>query len=140
MGFPGETEEDFEELMDFVRDVRFDRMGAFTFSPEEDTLAAGMPLQVAEEVKKERLERLMRLQSQISREQNEQRIGKVEQVLCTGRQEGLYTGRSAWEAPDADGIIFFDADFPVKPGDYVSVEIKSADTYDLQGVAIEAVP
>ncbi|NLC32869.1 MAG: 30S ribosomal protein S12 methylthiotransferase RimO [Clostridiales bacterium] len=140
VGFPGETEEDFEELMDFVRDVRFDRMGAFTFSPEEDTLAATMPLQVPEEVKKKRLERLMSLQSQISSEQNQQRIGKLEQVLCTGHQEGRYIGRSSWEAPDADGLILFDADFPVKAGDFVKVEIRSADTYDLRGVAIEAMP
>ena len=122
------------------RDVRFDRMGAFTFSPEEDTLAATMPLQVPEEVKKKRLERLMSLQSQISSEQNQQRIGKLEQVLCTGHQEGRYIGRSSWEAPDADGLILFDADFPVKAGDFVKVEIRSADTYDLRGVAIEAMP
>ena len=107
VGFPGETEEDFEELMAFCRDMRFDRMGAFTFSPEEDTAAALMDGQIPEEEKKRRLDLLMSQQAGISRERNEARVGTVCRVLVTGRQAGLYTGRSAWEAPDADGIIRF---------------------------------
>ena len=137
VGFPGETEEDFEELMAFCRDMRFDRMGAFTFSPEEDTAAALMDGQIPEEEKKRRLDLLMSQQAGISRERNEARVGTVCRVLVTGRQAGLYTGRSAWEAPDADGIIRFEAKQSLKPGDFVDVRLIKAEPYDLIGVACE---
>ena len=137
VGFPGETEEDFEELMAFCRDMRFDRMGAFTFSPEEDTAAALMDGQIPEEEKKRRLDLLMSQQAGISRERNEARVGTVCRVLVTGRQAGLYTGRSAWEAPDADGIIRFEAKQSLKPGDFVDVKLIKAEPYDLIGVACE---
>ena len=137
VGFPGETEEDFEELMAFCRDMRFDRMGAFTFSPEEDTAAALMDGQIPEEEKKRRLDLLMSQQAGISRERNEARVGTVCRVLVTGRQAGLYTGRSAWEAPDADGIIRFEAKQSLKPGDFVDVKMIKAEPYDLIGAACE---
>ena len=137
VGFPGETEEDFEELMAFCRDMRFDRMGAFTFSPEEDTAAALMDGQIPEEEKKRRLDLLMSQQAGISRERNEARVGTVCRVLVTGRQGGLYTGRSAWEAPDADGIIRFEAKQALKPGDFVDVRLTKAEPYDLIGTACE---
>ena len=137
VGFPGETEEDFEELMAFCRDMRFDRMGAFTFSPEEDTAAALMDGQIPEEEKKRRLDLLMSQQAGISRERNEARVGTVCRVLVTGRQAGLYTGRSAWEAPDADGIIRFEAKQALKPGDFVDVRLTKAEPYDLIGAACE---
>ena len=137
VGFPGETEEDFEELMAFCRDMRFDRMGAFTFSPEEDTAAALMDGQIPEEEKKRRLDLLMSQQSGISRERNEARVGTVCRVLVTGRQAGLYTGRSAWEAPDADGIIRFEAKQALKPGDFIDVRLTKAEPYDLIGTACE---
>ena len=137
VGFPGETEEDFEELMAFCRDMRFDRMGAFTFSPEEDTAAALMDGQIPEEEKKRRLDLLMSQQAGISRERNEARVGTVCRVLVTGRQAGLYTGRSAWEAPDADGIIRFEAKQTLKPGDFVDVRLTKAEPYDLIGAACE---
>ena len=137
VGFPGETEEDFEELMAFCRDMRFDRMGAFTFSPEEDTAAALMDGQIPEEEKKRRLDLLMSQQAGISRERNEARVGTVCRVLVTGRQAGLYTGRSAWEAPDADGIIRFEAKQALKPGDFVDVRLTKAEPYDLIGTACE---
>lgn len=137
VGFPGETEEDFEELMAFCRDMRFDRMGAFTFSPEEDTAAALMDGQIPEEEKKRRLDLLMSQQAGISRERNEARVGTVCRVLVTGRQAGLYTGRSTWEAPDADGIIRFEAKQTLKPGDFVDVRLTKAEPYDLIGVACE---
>ena len=137
VGFPGETEEDFEELMAFCRDMRFDRMGAFTFSPEEDTAAALMDGQIPEEEKKRRLDLLMSQQAGISRERNEARVGTVCRVLVTGRQAGLYTGRSAWEAPDADGIIRFEAKQSLKPGDFVDVRLTKAEPYDLIGTACE---
>ena len=137
VGFPGETEEDFEELMAFCRDMRFDRMGAFTFSPEEDTAAALMDGQIPEEEKKRRLDLLMSQQAGISRERNEARVGTVCRVLVTGRQAGLYTGRSAWEAPDADGIIRFEAKQALKPGDFIDVRLTKAEPYDLIGTACE---
>ena len=137
VGFPGETEEDFEELMAFCRDMRFDRMGAFTFSPEEDTAAALMDGQIPEEEKKRRLDLLMSQQAGISRERNEARVSTVCRVLVTGRQAGLYTGRSAWEAPDADGIIRFEAKQTLKPGDFIDVRLTKAEPYDLIGTACE---
>ena len=137
VGFPGETEEDFEELMAFCRDMRFDRMGAFTFSPEEDTAAALMDGQIPDEEKKRRLDMLMSQQAGISRERNQARVGTVCRVLVTGRQAGLYTGRSAWEAPDADGIIRFEAKQTLKPGDFIDVRLTKAEPYDLIGAACE---
>lgn len=133
VGFPGETQEDFQALLDFVSEMRFDRMGAFTFSPEEDTAAALMDHQVPEAVKKQRLDTLMALQSRISRELGEQRVGSMAKVLVSGRRDGEYTGRSAWEAPDADGVIYFDSQRELKPGEFVQVRITSAGDYDLYG-------
>jgi len=136
VGFPGETEEQFQELMDFVREARFDRMGAFAFSPEEDTPAAEMPDQIPEEIKQERLDRLMRLQAAISLENNRARVGSVEKVLVTDAQDGWFLGRSQYEAPDADGAIVFTADEAPQVGSFVQVRITEADTYDLKGVRV----
>lgn len=134
VGFPGETEEDFEQLMEFTRRVRFDRMGAFAYSVEEDTPGASMPDQVPEEVKQARLDRLMTLQAEISRELNEQRVGARYRVMVTGFEGGLYTGRSAMEAPDSDGVIYFTAERELTGGEFVTVRIVRADTYDLYGI------
>lgn len=133
VGFPGETEEQFQELMDFVAEARFDRMGAFAFSPEENTPAAEMPDQIPEEVKQERLDRLMKLQAQISLENNQARIGTVEKVLVTDARDGLFLGRSQREAPDADGAIVFTAKEAPAVGSFVQVRITGAETYDLKG-------
>lgn len=134
VGFPGETEADFEELMAFTRRIRFDRMGAFAYSAEEDTPGASMPDQVPEEVKQQRLDRLMALQADISRELNEQRVNTLCRVLVTGFEDGFYTGRSAMEAPDSDGLIYFTAEKELSPGEFVTVRLVRADTYDLYGV------
>ena len=133
VGFPGETEEDFEELMDFTREMAFDRMGAFAYSPEEGTKAAEMPDQVPEEVKQERLDRLMRLQAEISLARNRLRVGTVAKVLVTGREGDAYIGRSILEAPDADGVIRFRAAKALAEGSFVNVHITDADEYDLYG-------
>ena len=133
VGFPGETEEQFQELMDFVAEARFDRMGAFAFSPEENTPAAEMPDQIPEEVKQERLDRLMQLQACISLENNQARIGTVEKVLVTDARDGLFLGRSQREAPDADGAIVFTAKEAPEVGSFVQVHITGAETYDLKG-------
>ncbi len=133
VGFPGETEEEFQELMDFVRWARFDRLGAFAYSPEEDTPAAVMPDQIDRETKYRRLDQLMMLQQEISMEINESRVGEECTVLCEGWEDGLYYGRSPKEAPESDGNIRFTAQREIQPGEYVKVKILSAEAYDLYG-------
>ena len=136
VGFPGETEDDFEQLMDFTQEMAFDRMGAFTYSPEEDTPAAIMPDQIPEEIKQDRLNRLMALQAKISLKRNQSRIGKIEKVLVTGHNGTNYTGRSPWEAPDADGEIMLFSKEPLREGQFIQARISGADTYDLSAEAI----
>ena len=133
VGFPGETEEEFQELMDFVRWARFDRLGAFAYSPEEDTPAAVMPDQIDQETKYRRLDQLMMLQQEISMEINESRVGEECTVLCEGWEDGLDYGRSPKEAPESDGNIRFTAQREIQPGEYVKVKILSAEAYDLYG-------
>ena len=141
VGFPGETEEEFGELLDFVREAEFDRLGAFAFSPEEGTPAAEMPDQLPEEVKQDRLDRLMTLQQEISLKRNRARVGTVEKVLVTDAgEDGVLLGRSQREAPETDGEIYF---VPArgmqapKPGEFVQVKITGAEEYDLTGEMTE---
>ena len=136
VGFPGETEEEFEELMDFVAETRFDRLGAFAFSPEEGTVAADMPGQLPEEIKQERLDRLMLLQQEISADVCAGRIGETCEVLVEGRRHGRYYGRSRLEAPEIDGKILFAGSDGLKPGQYTRVKITSSSEYDLIGEAV----
>ncbi len=135
VGFPGETEDQFDELLDFIRMARFDRLGAFTYSPEEGTPAAKLPDQIPEEIKQDRLDRLMKVQAEISLEKNMKRVGETVKVLVTDRnEEGLYLGRSEREAPETDGEILFTCpDHEPEPGTFVNVKITQADTYDLLG-------
>ena len=135
VGFPGETADDFKQLMDFTEEIRFDRMGAFAYSAEENTAACDFPDQIPDEVKQERLDCLMRLQAGISLERNQLRLGKTEKVLITGHNGMTYTGRSAFEAPDADGEIMVMSDNELKEGEFYPVKITGADTYDLSGEA-----
>lgn len=134
VGFPGETDEQFETLLDFVREFRFDRLGAFTFSPEEGTPAAEFEDQVDEDVKQMRLDQLMLLQQEISLESNKERIGKTVKVLVEDFEDGYYIGRSPLEAPDIDGVIKIDTDLELAAGDFVTVLITDCDAYDLMGV------
>ena len=134
VGFPGETEDQFRELMDFVAEAQFDRLGAFTYPAEEDTPAARMPDQIPEEVKQERLDRLMTLQAKISLERNRARVGQTVKVLVTDAGDGEALGRSEREAPETDGEIRFTTDHPVTPGAFVQVKLTRAETYDLSGV------
>ncbi|MBO4367550.1 MAG: TRAM domain-containing protein, partial [Clostridia bacterium] len=137
VGFPGETEEMFRELMDFVRETRFDKLGAFAYSPEEGTAAAVMPDQIPEEIKQQRYDRLMRLQQGISRENLRKRLGSVCEVLCEGRDKrGRFIGRSEFEAPEVDGLIHFTSEKSLKPGEYVNVRILAGKAYDLIGEAL----
>ena len=133
VGFPGETQEDFDELMDFVRETKFDRMGAFTFSPEEGTVAAEMENQVDEAVKQARYDALMTLQHRISLEQNRARVGTTCRVLVEKKRGKRYVGRSEFEAPETDGSIYFGSSAPCTIGEFVNVRITGAKAYDLMG-------
>ena len=142
VGFPGETDEQFQTLLDFVKEARFERLGAFTYSPEEGTAAAKMPGQIDEAVKNERMDQLMMLQQGISMEVNEARIGSECEVLVDGFDEetGRFYGRSLLEAPESDGCIWLNVAGPgreLSPGEYVNVEITGADAYDLEGDVLE---
>ncbi len=133
VGFPGETDEQFEALLDFVKEARFDRLGAFTYSPEEGTAAAAMPGQIDEDVKRERLDQLMLVQQSISMEINQARVGTECEVLVDGQEDGRWYGRSLLEAPESDGCIWLSAGRALTPGEYVNVRITGADAYDLEG-------
>ena len=137
-GFPGETDEQFERLMDFVRDVRFDRLGAFCYSAEDDTPAAAMPHQVPEDVKQRRLDRLMTEQQAISLERNRLRVGSEERVLVESVDaDGLGVARSAAEAPETDGVIRVRGVSEADIGCFITARITGADTYDLTGESYE---
>ncbi len=133
-GFPGETDRQFERLMDFVRDIRFDRLGAFTYSMEEDTPAASMPDQIPEEVKQARLDTLMTEQQSISLERNLLRVGREERVLVESvNAEGVAEARSAAEAPETDGVIRLRGASQSDIGCFVKARITAAEPYDLIG-------
>ncbi|MBP3720184.1 MAG: 30S ribosomal protein S12 methylthiotransferase RimO [Clostridia bacterium] len=137
-GFPGETEDQFQELLDFVQEARFDRLGAFAYSPEEGTAAARMKDQIPEEVKQERLDRLMTLQQSISMDLNRKRVGTEEKVLVTDvSPDGRALGRSRRETPETDGeIVFAWKKAMPEIGSFTSVRITGAQSYDLTGEMI----
>ena len=137
-GFPGETEEDHQEALQFVKDMRFDRLGVFTYSEEEGTPAAQMPDQIEEFVKEERRDALMLAQQSIAFEKSEEMVGKTVDVLIEGRlpEEDIYIGRTYRDAPDVDGYVFVHAEEDMISGDIVKVEITDAKDYDLVGDVI----
>ena len=134
-GFPGETEEDHEELMEFVDEMEFERVGVFTYSAEEDTPAYSYPDQIPEEVKEERRADVMELQQEIAFEHCENMVGKVLDVMIEGKvaDEPAYVGRTYMDAPNVDGIIFVNADEMLMSGDFVRVKVTGANEYDLIG-------
>ena len=134
VGFPGETDAQFQTLLDFVREAKFERLGAFTYSAEEGTPAARMPDQIPEETKNARLDQLMMLQQAISMDFNESRVGTTCEVLVEGFDEetGRFYGRSILEARESDGCIWLEGE-DYAPGEYVSVAITGAEAYDLTG-------
>ena len=137
-GFPGETEEDHEELMDFVDQMEFERLGVFTYSPEEDTPAAKMDGQIEEEVKEDRQAELMELQQDIVFEQAEDMIGRELLVMIEGKvaDENAYVGRTYRDAPNVDGLIFVNTDEELMSGDFAKVKVTGAMEYDLIGELI----
>ena len=134
-GFPGETKEDHEELMEFVDEMEFERLGVFTYSAEEDTPAYSYPDQIPEEVKEERRAEVMELQQEIAFEHCENMVGKVLDVMIEGKvaDEPAYVGRTYMDAPNVDGLIFVNADEMLMSGDFVRVKVTGANEYDLIG-------
>ena len=129
LGYPGESEAEFQVLLDFLAEVRFDRVGAFLFSPEEGTVAAELPHPVPEAVKAERYERLMALQQEISLAANQAQVGRRLDVLLEGQGEGLSVGRSYRDAPEIDGMVILPGDLPV--GEILTAQVTGAMEYDL---------
>jgi ribosomal protein S12 methylthiotransferase len=134
VGHPGETEQDFEELLQFVRDMRFERMGAFAYSDEDGTYSnLNYTDDVSQEVKQERVDRLMELQAQISEEINTQKIGQIFKVIIDREEEDFYVGRTEFDSPDVDGEVLISKDYELCIGDFYQVKITEADMYDLYG-------
>ena len=134
-GFPGETEEDHEELMAFVDEMEFERLGVFAYSLEEDTPAAQMPDQVPQELKEERRDEIMELQQEIAFEKAESLVGRILDVMIEGKvaDEPAYVGRTYMDSPNVDGLIFVNADLQLMSGDFVRVKVTGAAEYDLIG-------
>lgn len=133
VGFPGETDEQFENLCEFVKDMKFDKMGCFTFSPEEDTPAFDMKNQIDEDVKKRRQEVLMNVQFFITEASNKSRVGNAYKVIVDSFADGKYTGRSYMDSPEIDSGIIFTSNKELNIGDFVDVKITDFDGYDLIG-------
>jgi ribosomal protein S12 methylthiotransferase len=134
-GFPGETEEDHEDMLDFIDMMEFDRLGVFTYSAEEDTPAATMPNQIPEEVKEARRDAVMELQQEISADKSQEMIGRTIDCMIEGKieEDDTYAARSYRDAPNVDGYVFIETDAQLMSGDIVSVKIDGATEYDLVG-------
>ena len=138
-GFPGETEDDFEQVKEFVKKLEFDRLGVFTYSREEDTPAAEMDGQIDEEVKEARRDEIMQIQQDIAFDKSNSRVGEIYEVMIEGRlpDEGVYIARTYMDAPDVDGYVFIQSDYNLDSGDFVKVEVTRSDEYDLIAEIIE---
>lgn len=134
VGFPGETEEDVDNLIEFMKDIKFDHLGAFTYSQEEDTDAASLPNQIEECEKAKRKDKVMKAQQKISYQQNKKHVGEIMEGLVVGQDNENYLLRSYWNAPDdVDGKIYFSSNKKLHIGDKVKVKINNAFVYDLMG-------
>jgi len=133
VGYPGETEEEFQELLDFVEESRFDRLGAFTYSPEEDTPAFEHEDDVSEDIKVDRLNRLMELQEEISFEKNEEKIGKTLKVIIDRKEGNEYFGRTEYDSPEVDNEVIIEVSEELTIGDFYNVKITGAEAFDLRG-------
>lgn len=137
VGFPGETEEDFDELCQFIKDMRFERAGVFAFSPEEGTPAYELPDDVPDEVKQERVDKLMEIQQNISLEINSQRVGKAEKVLIDRLEGDYYVGRTQFDSPEVDDEILISAEETLQIGAFYPVRITQADYFDCYGEVLK---
>jgi ribosomal protein S12 methylthiotransferase len=138
VGFPGETEQDFEDLLDFLDEAQLDRVGCFQYSPVDGARANSLPNPVEESVKQERWERFMEKQQQISRHRLAQKIGRRLEVIIDEKNEEGYLARSSADAPEIDGVVYVETDKVLRAGDRVAVEITDSDAYDLHGRTLEA--
>jgi ribosomal protein S12 methylthiotransferase len=137
-GHPGETEQDFQELMAFIQKARFERLGIFNYSHEENTHAYSMPDDIPDEIKQERADSIMELQQGISLEINQQRIGKVFKVLVDRKEDGNYIGRSEFDSPEVDNEVIVQAPGEyLRTGDFVNVKITGATEFDLTGEPVK---
>lgn len=136
VGFPGETEDDFQQLLDFLQEAQLDRVGCFQYSPVEGAKANELPDHVPDEIKQERYDRFMQLQQKISAERLQKKIGRTLEVLIDEVDEEGAIGRSHADAPEIDGAVYLNGDTSLKPGDLVKVRIQEADEYDLWGERI----
>ena len=134
-GFPGETEEQFEDLCNFVKEVRFDRLGCFAYSAEENTVAAKMDGQIDQETKDRRAELVMQIQTGIMAQKQAEKVGQTVRVLCDGIDEesGLYLCRTTGDAPEVDGNVCVSSEEPLYPGQFYDVLVEDSDLYDLYG-------
>ena len=138
VGFPGETKQDFDNLLKFIEEVKFDHLGGFTYSKEEGTKSYDFPHQVRQATKQKRLDELMALQQKISYDLNKRHIGEIMNGLVVGKENGYYLLRSYWNAPDdVDGKILFSSNEELKEGDIVNVKIKESYVYDLYGEIVK---
>ncbi|MBV1914262.1 MAG: 30S ribosomal protein S12 methylthiotransferase RimO [Pseudomonadales bacterium] len=133
VGFPGETDEDFEMLLDFIEDAQLDRVGCFQYSPVDGADANELPEPVADEIKQQRFDQFMQLQQQISAAKLQKKIGSIQQVLIDEITDYGAIGRTYADAPEIDGVVHIETDFELNPGDTVAVKIAGADEYDLWG-------
>ena len=138
-GFPGETDKDHEEVMRFIDECEFDRLGVFTYSREEDTVAAQMPDQIDEAIKEKYRDELMQLQQEISADRSAAMIGRIVRVMIEGfiPEDNTYVGRSYKDAPNVDGLVFVECDRELMSGDFIDVKITGSTEYDLIGTIVE---
>ena len=136
VGFPGETKEDIEKLVEFMQKIKFDKLGAFVYSDEEGTPAHSLGQKIPETVAKKRYDRVMQVQKKISFEKNKKHVGKILDVMVESKESGVYIGRSYMDAPEIDGYVHFTSSKILKSGDVLKVKIKNWESYDLEGVGL----
>ena len=139
VGFPGETEEEFQHLLDFIREAELDRVGCFTYSPVDGAKANDFPDAVPDDVKEDRRRRFMEVQAEVSAAKLKRRIGNVETVLIDEPEDedGVAVGRTAHEAPEVDGVVYVTVTRPVKPGEFVRAKIVRTEEHDLVALQVE---
>ena len=137
VGFPGEGEEEFNELLDFVKEARFERMGAFAYCEEEDTFGAkNYTDDIPEDVKQQRLDKLMALQEEISTEIQESKVGSIQKVIIDGTEGDMYVGRTQYDSPEVDPVVLIKSERPLNTGEFYDVKITSAMPFELMGEII----
>ena len=141
-GFPGETEEQFDELCRFVKELKFDRLGCFAYSAEENTVAATMPNQIPQEEKERRADLIMQIQTGIMAAKQAEKVGSTVTVMCDSFDEesGLYLCRTPGDAPEIDGCVCVNSDEPLRPGAFYEVAVEDSDLYDLFGTVVRELP